>query len=121
MNTQSCCEFRGVGCGYVAFPVENRRSSLSPRIRFKRWVSAAGWLLPGALLTLLPKCPVCFAAYAAVGTGVDISVSTATCVRLALIVLSVASLFYLAIRLVGKIAAPELPQSNTIRSESKHS
>jgi hypothetical protein len=61
----------------------------------QRMVRAIRWLLPGAALFLIPKCPVCLAAYVALGTGIGLSVTTARYLRIALIVLCVASLAYM--------------------------
>lgn len=66
----------------------------------KRCLDAAGWLVPGAVLALLPKCPVCLASYVAIGTlhrafraGRDVRV-------MALVIVCVASLSYVAARRV---------------------
>lgn len=63
---------------------------MSPRCHCQRAMNATGngrrphparevaaMIVPGTFLVLMPKCPLCFAAYAALGTGFTLSCSSA--------------------------------------------
>ena len=56
------------------------------------------WVFPSATLALMPKCPACIVAYIAIATGAGISISTATYLRMLLMVVCAMSLFFLAAR-----------------------
>jgi hypothetical protein len=57
------------------------------------------WLFPATLLVLMPKCPLCMAAYFALFTGIGVSVSTARWIQILMLVFCLTSLAYLAVRL----------------------
>jgi len=56
------------------------------------------WLAPATLLAVMPKCPMCLAAYIAMFSGIGLSLSVASALRTGLIGLCVLSLAYLVLR-----------------------
>lgn len=93
-----CC------CGPVknTAPAASQPPAEKPPSLIKRIVGGIRWMLPGAVLILIPKCPMCLAAYVALGTGIGLSVTTARYLRIALIVLCVASLVYMIVKRLRK-------------------
>jgi hypothetical protein len=94
VSTHHCC---------AAAPTDNDRGLVAgrptdpSRPRFvRRCFELARWAIPGTVLALLPKCPVCIAAYIALGTGVGLSASTASHLRMGLVTVCLVSLAYLA-------------------------
>jgi hypothetical protein len=71
-----------------------------PRSLVKRGASAFGWVMPSAVLVLMPKCPACVVAYVAILTGAGISVSMAAHLRVLVLVLCAVMLVYLAGKLL---------------------
>ena len=63
------------------------------------------WVLPSAILVLVPKCPACLAAHVTLWTGLGVSFSTATCLRWVLLFLCVASLLFLIVERLDLVRA----------------
>jgi hypothetical protein len=95
MNTHDCCKMK-------ARAGDNARR---PASGLRRAREIAGWIVPTATLALLPKCPLCVAAYVALATGIGISLPTATFLRVTLVVLCVASLVFIAARRLRSLIA----------------
>lgn len=98
MNAPCCCRSATPGD-------DDARRLRSPR--WRRTGEIAGWLVPGATLALMPKCPACVAGYVALATGIGVSIPAATNVRLLLIVLCAASLTLLAVWRAYRLIAPK--------------
>lgn len=58
----------------------------------------AGWIIPSVTLVLLPKCPICVAAYVALFSGVSITFATASCLRTSLQILCLTALLFLVMK-----------------------
>ena len=56
------------------------------------------WLFPAGLLVLMPKCPLCVAAYVALFTGIGVSVSTARWIQILMLGFCLLSLGYLVVK-----------------------
>jgi hypothetical protein len=73
------------------------------------WVQSVreifAWVLPSAILVLAPKCPVCLAAHVMLWTGLGLSLSTATYLRWALLLLCTAALLFLMVERLDCIGA----------------
>jgi hypothetical protein len=63
-------------------------------------------VLPAVILVLLPKCPVCIAAYIAMVTGIGLSLPVTSHLRTLLVVLCATSLIYFVVRQIQRRFAP---------------
>ncbi len=79
---------------------ESRR----PLSRWRRGGEIAGWIVPGTMLALMPKCPICLAAYVALATGIGLSLPVAAVLRTALLVVCVLSLGFVVGRRVWRFS-----------------
>jgi hypothetical protein len=84
------CSGSGDGCGSTV----------------RRVVDLVGWIVASAILALIPKCPMCLAAYIALWTGLGLSVAAAANLRVLLIIVCVISLVFLVARQMRRLIAP---------------
>jgi hypothetical protein len=83
-------------CCQRAAPGRDNVSVSRPASRWRRAGGAAGWIVPGITLALVPKCPVCLAAYVAVATGIGVSLPVAALLRTTLLIGCVTALVLVA-------------------------
>ena len=67
MNSPHCCQRR----------LHASHKTPQQRIWLRRVREVAGWIVPGTLLALMPKCPMCLVAYVALASGLTLSCSSA--------------------------------------------
>jgi hypothetical protein len=92
MSTHDCCQ-RKPRAGDDA----RQRATWLLRVR-----EVAGLILPGTLLALMPKCPMCLAAYVALGTGFTLSYTSAHLLLRALTALCISVLAFRVTRRMMK-------------------
>ncbi len=73
----------------------------------RRGLEIAGWIIPGTVAALLPKCPACLAAYLAVGSGIGISLSAAAHMQVSVLILCITLLLYLTVKRLGRSVVPK--------------
>ena len=88
MNTGHCCQNK----------TQADDNARRPASGLRRGGETTGWIIPSAILVLLPKCPICVAAYVALISGVSITVASASNLRTSLQILCVAALVYLVMK-----------------------
>lgn len=81
----------------------DRDHTQPPASRWRQARELAGWILPGAMLALLPKCPICLAAYVALATGIGLSLPTARFLRTTILILCVSILVLVIIRTLRRL------------------
>lgn len=64
------------------------------------------WLLPGALLALLPKCPFCLVAYLSLGTGLAITPASASLILRAIAIICIGALALCLLKRIVKLRRP---------------
>jgi hypothetical protein len=69
----------------------------------RRSLKGVASLAPGAFLVLLPKCPLCVAAWIAAGTGITLPAVLAGGIRPALAIACAGSILLLARRASGRL------------------
>ena len=76
-------------CHNTSRPAKNKSNT-------RAVVATTKWIVPTAVLALLPKCPMCVAAYIALVSGFSVSLSVATWIRTGLLVACLCALTYLS-------------------------
>jgi hypothetical protein len=90
MNAHRCCHH-----------VAAQRTGPHSSTPLHRLYLAVKWAAPGAILVVMPKCPMCIVAYVALFTGMGISLSTAAHLRMLVLILCLTSFLFLAAKLAA--------------------
>jgi len=81
-------------CSHNTKPIQSIEHKQGKKKRGQRFSDFIKTAVPAIAFVLIPKCPVCLAGYIALGTGIGLSITTATYLRIGLIVLCILSLAY---------------------------
>ena len=92
MNPLTCCQ---TAANAAHKDAKTAGGKVHPSSAKQRGFALAKFSLPTLILALLPKCPACFAAYIALGTGISLSVQAASLLRSTLVAICVAALVWI--------------------------
>jgi hypothetical protein len=84
----------------------------------RRTRGAVAFALPSIALALLPKCPMCIAAWVAIGGGLGVSLSTAAHLRTALVWACWSVLVLLAARVAMRLASKSAVKRSTFKTST---
>ena len=70
-----------------------------------RLATLTQWAVPVTVLTLVPKCPACVAAYVLLFSGIGLSLPAAAAIRWMMLALSIGALIYLMCRTARRALA----------------
>ena len=90
MNSPHCCQRK----------LQTSHDARQQRTWLHRAREVAGWIVPGAVLALMPKCPMCLVAYVALCSGLTMSCSSAHIFMRLLTALCIGSLALCVVRRV---------------------
>jgi hypothetical protein len=71
-------------------------------------IGATKWIVPTLILALVPKCPMCLAAYIALATGVGVSMPVAGWIRTGLLVMCLSALTWFTVSAVRRRIVQEM-------------
>jgi len=90
MNSRHCCQGK----------LHTSRDTHQQRMWVRRAREVARWIVPGALLALMPKCPMCLVAYVALCSGLTMSCAWAHILMRTLTALCIGTLALCVVRCV---------------------
>jgi hypothetical protein len=100
VNAHRCCLIRSGSTERIKAGQRIAEGDPHPASFSRRSLQLITKMIPVAILAVLPKCPACLAAYVALGTGIGLSLTAATYLRLSLIVACVASLMFFVAKMI---------------------
>ncbi|MDW5264129.1 MULTISPECIES: hypothetical protein [Acidobacteriaceae] len=102
MSAPRCCGVAATDAGRETPAAKYAGNHVRSSLFVRRCRSTVEWIIPAAILALLPKCPLCLAAYLVLATGVGLSMSAAIYLRTTIVTLCVASLLYMTARSIQR-------------------
>ena len=100
-----CCRAKYLRSGKSVAPSDRTTAASSSAHGLHGIGSLAGSIVSGIGLVLVPKCPICLAAYLAAGTGLAVPLPAAAHIRLLLVLLCMTLLLWWSLRGVRSLCS----------------